>query len=387
MRIAGQIVGTDTPSLIEVQDGRISTITPVAAPPEADLGAPDVMVAPALLDMQVNGNGGLDFSGGDDPPEEIAAAVIRLNGAGLGLFCPTLITNSTEGMLSGLRALSRAWELPEVARSAVVMHMEGPYISPHDGPRGAHNRAVVRPPDWDEFCRFQEAAGGRIGYVTLAPELPGALDFIGRLAADGIIAAIGHTAADPQTIRDAVAAGARFSTHLGNGSADMLKRHPNFLWEQLAADELWAGIIADGFHLPPAVVKCFVRAKGIERTILVSDSGAEAGLEPGVYSTDGGDIELLPNGKIVLCGTPYLAGTAIQLHQCVANAVRFTGLGLADIVPLATLNPARALGIDDRVGSVEVGKDATLTLFRWDEDAPAIEIVATVVRGQIAYRA
>src|SRR5207248_2337185 len=153
-----------------------------------------------------------------------------------------------------------------VAHAVAGIHLEGPYISAEDGPRGAHARRHVRPPDWDEFRRLQDASGGRVRLLTLAPEHDGAVHFIERLTAAGVVVALGHTAASGERIRDAVRAGARLSTHLGNGSHAVLPRHPNYLWEQLADDGLWASVICDGHHLPPSVVRCVVRVKTPART-------------------------------------------------------------------------------------------------------------------------
>src|SRR5262249_39118557 len=156
-------------------------------------------------------------------------------------LCPTLVTNSAEALLHGFATLRRACETdPKIARAVPALHLEGPYISPEDGARGAHPKEHVRPPSWDEFCRFQDAAGGRIRLVTLAPEHEGALQFIERLTKNGVVVSIGHTNASGPRIREAIAAGAKLSTHLGNGSHAMLPRHDNYIWEQLAADELWA---------------------------------------------------------------------------------------------------------------------------------------------------
>src|SRR5205807_8290325 len=163
---------------------------------------------------------------------------------GLGGLCPTLVTNSAEALLHGFTTLRRACETdPKLARAIPALHLEGPSISPEDGPRGAHPKEHVRPPDWDEFRRLQDAAGGRICLVTLSAEYDNALPFIERLTASGVVVAVGHTAASGQRIREAVAAGARLSTHLGNGAHAVLPRHPNYIWEQLADDQLWASLI------------------------------------------------------------------------------------------------------------------------------------------------
>ncbi|HTE16934.1 MAG TPA: amidohydrolase family protein, partial [Armatimonadota bacterium] len=263
------------------------------------------------------------------------------------------------------------------------VHVEGPYLSAEDGPRGAHPLEHVRAPDWDEFERFQEAAGGRIRLFSLAPETPGALPFIERLAAAGIVPALAHTGAEPETIRDAVRAGARMSTHLGNGAHAQIRRHPNYIWEQLAHDELYASIIADGHHLPPSVVKVIARAKGPERLALVSDAVSLGGLPPGLYAE--GRHEVLPSGKIVVGGTPYLAGAGHLLDTCIANALRFTDLSLAQVTRCASTVPARILGLEARKGHLRTGYDADLTLFRVPREGP-LEIVATLRGGDIAYR-
>jgi N-acetylglucosamine-6-phosphate deacetylase len=276
-----------------------------------------------------------------------------------------------------------------MARRMPCFHLEGPYLSSEDGPRGAHPREHARDPDWDEFRRWQDAAGGRIRMVTLAPEREGAIPFIEKLTASGVVVAIGHTAADGAQIRAAVDAGARLSTRLGNGSHDRIKRHPNYIWEQLAEDRLAASLIFDGHHLPPAVMKAMLRAKGLERALLVSDAVATAGLLPGVYETAvGGKVELLPSGRLTLYGTPYLAGSASSLPDGIANAVRHAGVTLPEAVRLATANPARLLGLDGPGGrgSVRAGAVADLTLFRVDPATHALTIDLTVVRGEEVYR-
>src|SRR5439155_6971425 len=162
---------------------------------------------------------------------------------GIAGLCPTLVTNARPALLHGFATLARACDRDAaLARALPAFHLEGPYISAEDGPRGAHPRAHVRPPDWDEFRRWQDASGNRIRLVTLAPELDGALRFIEMLVASGVVVSLGHTAASAGCIRDAIKAGARLSTHLGNGCHAMLPRHDSYLWEQLAEDGLWASV-------------------------------------------------------------------------------------------------------------------------------------------------
>ena len=208
-------------------------------------------------------------------------------------------------------------------------------------PRGAHPRQFVRPPDREEFRILQEAAGGRIRMVTLAPEAGGALDFIAWLAGQNILVSLGHTGASPERIREAVRAGARFSTHLGNAAHATLPRHPNYIWEQLAADELWASFIVDGHHLPAAVVKSMMRAKGVKRSVLVTDAVAPAGCPPGPYQLGEVAIELTAEGRVEMRGSqkPRLAGSALRMDRAVENTVRFAGIRLADALDMAGPQP------------------------------------------------
>lgn len=392
MNICGRHYITGEVTTLTTSDGHIESLRATEGEWDQgkwDLGSPDVWLAPGFCDLQLNGYGGYDFNlnawGGADEvsnsPEPIFALAAH---AGTALLCPTITTNSRESTCTAFATLSRVLDLnPLLARAVPGLHLEGPYIASEDGPRGAHPLEHVRDPDWDEFRTFQDAAGGRIRICTLAPERPGALPFIERLVASGVVVALGHTGADPETIRDAIRAGARLSTHLGNGAHSRIARHPNYIWEQLAQDELFASLIADGHHLPPAVLKCFARAKGAERLALVSDAVSLGGLGPGVYG--GGRFEVLPSGKVVLAGTPYLAGAGHLLDTCIANCLRYTDLTLPQVVRSVTEVPARILGLETHKGHLQIGYDADLTLFRRQSDG-AIEIAATVCGGEIVYR-
>jgi N-acetylglucosamine-6-phosphate deacetylase len=386
MQLLGTIVGQERVSLVEVEGARIASVREAhTSDARGDvLGGADCLIAPALLDMQVNGFAGRSFNAPGVTADDVAAVADALHAAGVGLFCPTVTTGPFERMRASLAAVADACE-QGLEPCVPAVHLEGPYISAEDGPRGAHPVEHVCEPDADEFERLQEAAGGRIGVVTLAPELPGALPFIEALSRSGLVPAIGHTSAEPGVIRDAVRAGARLSTHLGNGAHAMLPRHPNYVWEQLACDELWASVIPDGHHLPPAVLKCFVRCKGTERTILVSDAVRLAGMPPGRYEYAGRAVELTPEGRVRLEGTPYLAGSALELPRGVANAARFALLSLAEAIRMATLNPARLLGVGDRFGAVEPGREATLCAFRMEDEVLRSRV--TLVRGEVVYRA
>jgi N-acetylglucosamine-6-phosphate deacetylase len=294
---------------------------------------------PGFFDLQVNGFGGVDFNGRDLTAARVTEAIERIRATGVTRFLPTLITSSLERFAANARVLSSIQD-PAVAG----IHMEGPYLSPLDGARGAHPLEHVAPATLDDFARRQEAADGRIVLVTLAPEAPGALALIGRLVASGVRVAIGHTAATPRQIADAVSAGATLATHLGNGCAQLLPRHPNVIWEILATDALFASLIVDGHHLPASTVKAMVRAKTPPRTILVTDAIAAAGSPPGRYSVGDVACELGPDGRVSLPGTPYLAGSGLTMDRAIGRTVRFTGLPLESVIPMSTTIPAALLG-------------------------------------------
>ncbi len=387
MKIRGRIGAGNTVVDLTMVDGLITDQRPADRSVRCDLGDPSLRIAPGWIDLQINGYNGVDFNFPETTVEEIEAATRALKRTGVTAFCPTIITGSTEQIDKCISNLVRAAEQStEVARSHPGIHLEGPFISPEDGPRGAHPREHVSPPDWDRFRRWQETARGKIGIVTLSPEWPEATGLIERLVEAGVIAAIGHTAASPQQIADAVRAGAKLSTHLGNGSHARIDRHPNYIWEQLATDDLWASLIVDGHHLPPSVVKCFLRCKTPGRTILVTDAIAAAGRPSGRYRLGAVEVELTPTRRVCLPGTPYLAGSALEMQEAVAKTVAFSDATLDDALQMASGNPARILGLSDKYGSIAPGFSADLVLFDWDDQTTSLEIEATIVDGQIAYR-
>ncbi|WP_347243053.1 amidohydrolase family protein [Thermogutta sp.] len=325
-------------------------------------------IAPALCDIQVNGYGGHDFTSPDLSPEDVWAVTERMLATGVTCFLPTITTQSREVMIHAVRTIAQAVnEYPLLAQTIPGIHLEGPYISPEDGPRGAHPREHVRPPDWEEFCQLQEAATGLIRLITLSPEYPEALPFIEKAVDHGVTVAIGHTAASLRQLEDAVSAGAQLSTHLGNGCHLMLPRHPNYLWHQLAEDQLWASFIFDGYHLPQDFMIVALRAKGIAKSILVSDVTGLAGMPPGIYRTPLGEVEMLPEGRLVVAGQrQLLAGAAQPLVTGIVNAIRWAGCSVAEAFRMASINPRALLGLPSV--TFQAGAVPEFILFELDPD-------------------
>ncbi|HEV2448231.1 MAG TPA: amidohydrolase family protein, partial [Candidatus Sulfopaludibacter sp.] len=299
---------------------------------------------------------------------------------GVTRFYPTVITGPPESMEAALRNLARARETLAEGEAMDGFHVEGPFISGEDGPRGAHPRQWVRPPDYGEYRRWQDAAAGRIRIVTLAPELPGAAALIERIVREGVVVSIGHTMANRTQIAEAVSAGATLSTHLGNGAHAVMRRHPNYIWDQLAEDRLMADFIVDGIHLDAGFLKVALRAKTAARSVLVTDAATPAGAAPGRYRISGIDIELLPEGRVVLSGTDRLAGSALSMDRGVANLVKLAGVSLADAVRMATTNAARAGAVPGRAAGLVPGDRADLVQFRWD--GGRLEVLGTWMSGR-----
>jgi N-acetylglucosamine-6-phosphate deacetylase len=396
---SGPETTTASPNLVvdgtSVEDGEPVRITMhagrIAAIERIDLPAGSPWVAPGWLDLQVNGFDGHDPNAVDADADATASMVRALWRFGVSGTCVTICTESEAHIVRSLAAVADACEAdPLIAESVVGIHVEGPHIAREDGPRGAHPLRHVRPPDIDEYRRWQAAARGRIRIVTLSPEYEKAVPYIEAIVADGVVASIGHTAATSEQIRAAVDAGARWSTHLGNGAHAMIRRHPNYIWDQLAEDRLSAGFIFDGQHLPASVMKSVVRAKGVERSILVSDALFVAGMRPGVYQLpDGAAVELRASGRLELQGTPYLAGATAPLSVCVANAIRHAGVPLAEAVRMVTSNPSRLLHLPIDAGHdrLEVGMTANLTVFTLATNASDVEIERTIVAGRVVHGA
>lgn len=381
MQLRGRRYDTGEPISVTIRGERVAAIEP--AWPRGDV-TDWPWLAPAFFDLQINGHCGTWFSDDGLTADRVIETLRPHYRYGITRLCPTLITNSFDALAAGFAAIREACERePWVRQMVPGCHLEGPFIASEDGPRGAHPKEHVRPADFDEFARLQEISGDRIRLVTLAPEVEGAMEFIRKAVASGVVISIGHTAAAPEQITAAVEAGARLSTHLGNGAHGTLRRHPNYIWEQLGEPRLMASIISDGHHLPPSVVRTIIRTKTPRNTILTCDAAGLAGCPPGIYENKLGRFEILPDGRLVVAGqTQLLAGSAFETDRCVANAMRFAGVSLAEAVEMASRNPAKLLGFE--VIRLRRGSRADFIVF----DLPPggdLNIRATVTCGRGVY--
>jgi N-acetylglucosamine-6-phosphate deacetylase len=372
--VSGRDPRTKEPLNVHIDDGRIIAI-------EKSTRDESVWLIPGLVDLQVNGYCGDDLNADNLNIETVRRLARRLLGIGVTTFLPTLITAPEEKIIRSLRVIAAARDADPLLRHMIpCTHVEGPHISSEEGARGAHPAEYVRPPDVEEFQRWQAACGALVGLVTVSPHYAEAPEYIHELSKLGVHISIGHTHAGADQIRAAVDAGARLSTHLGNGVAGILPRHPNLIWAQLAEDRLAATFIADKLHLPADTLKTMLRAKTTSRSILISDLVATAGLPPGEYATPvGGRVVLHPDGRLNLLGTDYLAGATATLKDAVANVAANSDFTLADAVQMATANPGRfAAGR----GELRVTASADLVRFRWEQGSSTLEIEDIFLQGK-----
>jgi N-acetylglucosamine-6-phosphate deacetylase len=382
----GLIPGTSSVVRVAYGDG-IETVDELIAPPDTQ-----EFLVPGFVDVQVNGFAGVDYNDPDSSHEAIAQSIRTMFTTGMTRFYPTVITGSEERITAAVRNLCRAKEefersgMPE-AHAMEAFHIEGPHISPETGPRGAHPIEHIRPPDIDEFKRWQEAADGHIRLVTVSPEWDQTPGYIRDLVRSGVVASIGHTKATASQIQAAVDAGATMSTHLGNAAHPSLPKTQNYIWEQLAEDRLTASFILDGIHIPGSFFRAAVRAKGIERSVLVTDAVMPAMCAPGPYKLGQVDVELHANGSVTLVGSDRLAGSALRMDHAIGNSVRLGGVSLREALAMATANPARVARISGRQRGLAPGEKADLVRFEWNDNARTLKVIETVVAGATVYNA
>lgn len=378
-QVKGLFYFDGSPVAIDIAEGQITRINRLDADEAADM---NMYVAPGFIDIQINGYAAVDFSGEDLTVDGVRRATEALWKAGVTTYFPTIITNSDARIKCNFAILAQASKDPEMGRSIPGFHLEGPYISPEDGFRGAHLKEYVRQPDWEQFASYVRAAEGKILFHTLAPEIEGSVALTERAVAHGIVIAIGHTGANTEQIKAVVDAGASISTHLGNGCANMIHRHHNPLWPQLADDRLSPTLIVDGHHLLPEEVQTFYKVKGPENVMLISDALDLAGMPPGEYMAGGKKVVMTPDGTIKYPEQNVLAGASLPIGRGVQNVMNYTQCSLADAIHMATRNQARHFGLE-QVGEIVPGKRADLVLFTLKDGELTVQ--QTILAGEVVY--
>ena len=305
-----------------------------------------IMPAAPYFDLQVNGFAGVDFQRDDVDAAALDRAMDGLLRQGTGKILLTLITDHADVLCRRLEHFRKLRDASPLAREVIAgFHLEGPWLLPEPGYHGAHDPRRMSAPDLRMFDLFQEAAGGLLRLVTLAPELPGSPELIAHAAAHGVKTAIGHSNASDAAIDAAIRAGMTLCTHVGNGVPVTLHRHDNVIQRVLARDELTAVFIPDGIHLPPVVLRNFVRAKPPGKVLFTTDCMAAAGGGPGRYSLAQVEVEVGEDGVVREPGKETFAGSSLTMDRAAENVCSFLGWSREDAVAACSTGVANALGL------------------------------------------
>ena len=362
-----------------MEDGVIAAVgarADLRIPPSAlvvDFG--EAVLAPGLIDIHIHGGAGHDVMEGSD--ESLAAVERLMTKHGVTSYCPTTVTAPVDATLRSLQALGKAVEGAATdggdgtRAQPLGVHFEGPFLS--HAKRGVHPPDLLQPASRELFERMWQAAGGRVSVLTIAPEIDGALDLIAEASRRGVCVSLGHSDAELPQARAAIKAGARHATHTFNAMRPLDHRSPGLLGAVLTDRNVTADIIVDGIHVDPAVVDLFVRAKGVEGAVLITDAMSATGMPDGAYTLGGFEVQV-HDGRCEFDGR--LAGSVLTLDRAVRNTVKFAGTSLQHAIRMATLNPARVLGLAKRKGTLSVGADADIAVF-----TAAGEIMRTIVGG------
>jgi N-acetylglucosamine-6-phosphate deacetylase len=333
----------------------------------------DAILAPGLVDIHVHGGGGRDVMEGSD---EALGCVERLLAAhGVTSYCPTTVTAPMETTLASLQKLAAAVKQAKNSHAdraqPLGIHLEGPFLS--HARRGVHPSKDLQPASARVFTPILEAAAGAISMLTIAPEIAGALEVIAEATRRRICVSLGHTNADAAQTQAGIKAGASHATHTFNAMRRIEHRNTGVVGVVLTDDSLTADIIVDGVHVEPAMVEIFVRAKGLDRAVLITDAISATGMPDGVYHLGSFEVEV-KDGRCQAFGK--LAGSVLTMDRALRNVMSFARLSFQDSLRLATLNAARVLGIEERKGVLKQGADADVTVF-----TPSGEVRQTIVRG------
>ncbi len=323
------------------------------------------MRIPGLVDLQVNGYKGVDFSSATLTEADFIRACREMLGAGTTAFLPTIITSTEDVYKRNLAIMSDVMEREEFRGRLLGIHLEGPFISAQEGACGAHNPRWTTKPDINYLEQLIGWAGGKVKLLTIAAELEGAEKLSRYAIKRGIAVSLGHQMATEKDLERLSRAGAVSLTHLGNGVPMVLNRHHNPIWAGLATDELTAMIITDGHHLPPAVIKTIIRTKGPNRCIVISDASSLAGLPAGRYETLGHKVILEDSGRLSDPQTGYLCGSSATMLQCMNYLASLNLASLDELIAMGFYNPLRLIGLkpEDVPGGQDIYFDEKRQVF------------------------
>jgi N-acetylglucosamine-6-phosphate deacetylase len=365
--------------VIYIKKGRIISIEDkenVTVPIETEvIEAKDKYVAPGFIDLHVHGGGGSDVMDGEY--EAIKQVAVTHSRFGTTAFLPTTMTMSINKIIKSLKSIKEAYIKGTGAAEILGAHLEGPYINPEK--KGAQKENDIKRASVEEFLEFNQASGNLIRLITIAPEMPGAIDFIRWLHKQGVIVSVGHSNASYKQVQEGVQAGLSHVTHTFNAMSGLDHHEPGVVGAALSSSKLIVEIIADGIHLHPVVMKILIQTKEIGKIVLITDAMRATGKSEGTYSLGGQEVIVTKGQARLKNGT--LAGSVLTMDKAVRNLINKVGVSLTEAVQMATFNPAKCLGVESKKGSLEPGKDADIVILN-----KKLKIELTMAKGKVVYR-
>jgi N-acetylglucosamine-6-phosphate deacetylase len=337
--------------------------------------AQNKFIVPGYIDIHVHGGGGSDVMDGEyEAIKQVATTHSRF---GTTAFLPTTMTMAKDKIIKSLKSIHEARLKGTGTAEILGIHLEGPYINPEK--KGAQKEEDIKKVSVEEFLEFNQASGNLIRLVTIAPEMPGAIDFIRWLHQQGIIVSVGHSNATYKQVQEGIQAGLSHVTHIFNAMRGLHHREPGVVGAALSSPKLIVEMIADGIHLHPIVLKMLTQIKESEKLVLITDAMRATGFKEGTYDLGGQEVIVTQGQAKLKNGT--LAGSVLTMDKAVKNLVTKVGISLLNAVQMASYNPAKCLGIDDKKGSLELYKDADIVILNKN-----LETELTMVAGKVVYR-